>query len=137
MRRPAFKPKVTDAESGKNTTASVAEKVIDPRRYCVICHRDYLREGEVAEYERYVEATQGKAAAAQAVRSRQLGSARLEGEDELVQHSAAAKKRRFASSVKVSRTGGVSAPQELAAQDAKGKQRAVDVSRVISQVGLN
>ena len=133
MRRPAFKPKVADAESAKNGSASVAAKVTDPRRYCVICHRDYLREGEIEEYERYVEATQGKAAAAQAVTAKQSGSSRPVAEDELVQHSAAAKKRRFATSAKVSRTGGMSASQQPAAQDPKGKQRAVDVSSSIRE----
>ena len=130
MRRPAFKPKVADAESSKNGSASAqVAKVTDPRRYCVICHRDYLREGEVEDYERYIEATQGKSALTnQAVNS----AAKTDDQPEdRVSHSAAAKKRRFAAAV------GSAIPNRALANrsqvssvvaDIKGKQRATEVS---------
>lgn len=130
MRRPAFKPKVADAETSKNGSASApVAKVMDPRRYCVICHRDYLREGEVEEYERYIEATQGKSALMnQAAKPVAKTDEEPEGR---VSHSAAAKKRRFAApanpTASIRAQAGQSQGGIPVVANIKGKQRAREV----------
>lgn len=129
MRRPAHKPKVADAEaSQKGSSSMTLAKLVDPRRYCVICHRDYLREGEVEEYERFMQATQGKAAPAPQNQQQQTSAAVVAREREIndrIEHSSAAKKRRFAAPKITSSS--IAAAAAAAATESKGKQRAVDV----------
>lgn len=122
MRRPAFKLPKKDGEDNAPVT-----KLADPRRHCVICQRDYVREGDVPAYDNFMAAVNGSkpsTSTAGATTKRQDGD-----DDGTILHSAAAKKRRFStqpptSQVNTSRIMGF----QNASADAKGKSRMVSVS---------
>lgn len=124
MRRPPFKLPKKDGEDNAPVT-----KLVDPRRHCVICQRDYVREGDVQNYEDFMAAVSGSKPST----SKPAPAAsfkRQDGDDaDTILHSAAAKKRRFSTqppttqlnTSKVMGFGGATA-------DAKGKSRVVSVS---------
>lgn len=121
MRRPPVKKPTKDGEEASGTL-----KLVDPRRHCVICQRDYVSEGDVQAYDAFMEAISGKtpSTSAAAMNSKRSDS---EEKDKII-HSAAAKKRRFStqpptSSLNTSKVMGFGASRP----DIKGKSRAATV----------
>ena len=130
MRRAAPRPKKSDNEDAHKDGAPAPPKAIDPRRYCVICGRDYVREDDVGAYEAFMQAMRGGAAASSQQPAGSKNSVRGTAEPEEQVHSAAAKKRRFSSqpSTSAGRTKLASSVPALAALPSsitsKGKGRA-------------
>ena len=96
------RPKVTrniKTEEGASSTASSTAKLADPRRHCVICKRDYLREADVNAWKAYTSEQENGAVVSTStlpIFAKHAGKDDdLEGDRG--QHSAAAKKRRFSS----------------------------------------
>lgn len=94
LRRPPVqqRSKQDNAEDGK------VVQLVDPRRHCVSCQRDYVKEADLDAYDKFMQAATGltpSTSATQAVVP--AGSAKREdsGQNEGIVHSAAAKKRRF------------------------------------------
>ncbi|KAK9895599.1 hypothetical protein P389DRAFT_66621 [Cystobasidium minutum MCA 4210] len=118
MRRPPVTRATKDGEEASGTL-----KLVDPRRHCVICQRDYVREGDVKAYEDFMEAISGKTpSTSTANATTKRGDS--EEKDKIV-HSAAAKKRRFStqpptSSLNTSKVMGFGTTRS----DLKGKLRA-------------
>jgi hypothetical protein len=117
MRRAAPRPKKSDNEDAHKDGAPAPPKAIDPRRYCVICGRDYVREDDVGAYEAFMQAMRGGAAASSQQPAASKNSNRGDAEPEGQVHSAAAKKRRFPSqpSTSAGRTKLASSVSALAA----------------------
>ena len=130
MRRAAPRPKKSDNDDAHKDGAPAQPKLVDPRRYCVICGRDYVREDDVGAYEAFMHAMRGGAPAANQQPAASKNSMRDTAEPEEQVHSAAAKKRRFSTqpSTSAGRTKLASSVQALAAipssSTSKGKGRA-------------
>lgn len=120
MRRPPVKLAKKDGEDNAPVT-----KLLDPRRYCVICQGDYVREGDLQAYEDFMAAVTGSRPSTSAAMG--APSKRQEGDnaDQII-HTAAAKKRRFStqpptSQLDTSRVMGFG----NASTDRKGKSRLI------------
>lgn len=121
MRRPPVKLAKKDGEDNAPVT-----KLIDPRRHCVICQGDYVREGDLKAYEEFMAAVTGSTPSTSAAGN----TKRQDGNDaDKILHSAAAKKRRFSTQPATSQlnTSKVMGFGELSA-DRKGKSRLIAVS---------
>lgn len=124
MRRPPVKLPKKDGEDNAPVT-----KLVDPRRHCVLCQRDYVREGDIKAYEYFTAAVSGSTpstSTAALTTKRQDGDA-----EDAILHSAAAKKRRFStqpatSQLNTSKVMGFGSGN--ASRDVKGKSRVVSVS---------
>lgn len=130
MRRAAPRPKKSDNDDAHKDGAPSQPKLVDPRRYCVICGRDYVREEDVGAYEAFMQAIQAGASSSGQQPAASKNAARSIAEPEEQVHSAAAKKRRFSTqpSTSAGRTKLASSVQALAAipgsNMSKGKGRA-------------
>lgn len=116
MRRPSPSRTRAQKEGESNRTTDVGalpKNLVDPRRHCVSCGQEYLRESDIKLYEDYLAATQPSSSQPVASTSalptvtRSAAASRDEDEeaDEVIQHSSAAKKRRFSTQPGVSSTG--------------------------------
>lgn len=122
MRRPPVKLAKKDGEDNAPVT-----RLVDPRRHCVMCQRDYVREGDLKSYEDFMAASTGNTpstSAAAATVKRQDGN-----DADKILHSAAAKKRRFSTQPPTSQlnTSKVMGFSDLNT-DRKGKSRLIAVS---------
>jgi len=103
-----------DGESSKSgDMAALPKGLVDPRRHCVSCGQEYLREGDVKLFEDFMAATQSSTAQPVASTSALPTVTRTAGslmggqqEEEPIHHSSAAKKRRFSTQPGTSTLGG-------------------------------
>ena len=88
------RPKVVVSEQGGDNTSTPTAKVLDPRKHCVNCLRDYLMEQDVNTYDDFLRKTGAvQAAASTSTLPTQQALTSVPSQD--IEHQAAAKKRRF------------------------------------------
>ena len=88
------RPRVVVSEQGIDTTSTPAAKVLDPRKHCVNCLRDYLMEQDVKAYDDFLRRTgAGQVTASTSKLPTQQTPSTAALQD--IEHGATAKKRRF------------------------------------------
>ena len=123
MRRPNPNRKLKKEEESSSATV-IATKPVDPRRHCVTCGRDYLREADLKAWELYQSEAQGLAISPSTIHGtiRHGLSNEEPGEDQIL-HSAAAKKRRYSAQPVSARSKNT----PVISASGKGKERAFEV----------
>lgn len=132
MRRPTPRPaKADDAAPGSSSAlSSTSRKTVDPRRHCVVCGRDYVKESDMEAMHAFLGAA-GTATATttasvpnNASNKHSATIAQPGDQDEQeIEHSAAAKKRRFTT--------------QPATSNLKGKGKASSVAVAVRTLLLN